>query len=292
MKFGDAGRARSALTLLLVASAARLGLYVLEQLISRLAHDVYGSPTELVLQLFWVGLAGVTVVGLIQLSSALEDSLLPVLTAALVSLNAVGDLAISVMSVTGNLGIFGAGSSALFGLSMLFSLVERGLLLWVLVSLATPRFSWTMPVAAVVMLLSTVRMAFSFAMSSGLVDPQQLYASGVYGLVTGLVSFGNAFAVLAITWFARLAVLEAASGAPAVPPREQGLQPTTVVDTPASPTMDFVAGGALLLIGVAVTVVSVSAASNGGRYVVATGAIGVGIGRLIRGFIRLGKQSG
>lgn len=37
-----------------------------------------------------------------------------------------------------------------------------------------------------------------------------------------------------------------------------------------------------MAVGLGVTVVSMEAASNGGRYVVATGAIGVGVGRLIR----------
>jgi hypothetical protein len=45
------------------------------------------------------------------------------------------------------------------------------------------------------------------------------------------------------------------------------------------------------MVGIGVTVVSMEAASNGGRYVVATGAIGVGLGRIIRGFIRAGRGS-
>ncbi len=70
---------------------------------------------------------------------------------------------------------------------------------------------------------------------------------------------------------------------------QAGLRPATEV--PVSPLADFLVGGLLLAVGLGVTVVSMEAASNGGRYVVATGAIGVGVGRLIRGLIRLGRAS-
>jgi hypothetical protein len=99
------------------------------------------------------------------------------------------------------------------------------------------------------------------------------------------VSLFNVVAMLVVM----LAVKAAVSGASVVPAgAAAGLVPSPEV--PESPAADFVVGGILLLVGVGVTVVSLAAASNGGRYLVATGAIGVGLGRLIRGFIRLAKR--
>jgi hypothetical protein len=66
-----------------------------------------------------------------------------------------------------------------------------------------------------------------------------------------------------------------------------------IEETPVSPAADFGIGAALLLGGLVVSVASYSFASSGsggGRYVVATGLIGVGLGRLIRGIIRASKQ--
>jgi hypothetical protein len=55
--------------------------------------------------------------------------------------------------------------------------------------------------------------------------------------------------------------------------------------------MDFLVGGIFLLVGLGVTAMSFSAsASTGGRYIVATGAIAVGVVRLVRGLVRLGKH--
>lgn len=58
-----------------------------------------------------------------------------------------------------------------------------------------------------------------------------------------------------------------------------------------SPISDFLVGGILLAVGIGVTVASLAAASDGGRYVVATGAIGVGLVRIICGFVRLGRSA-
>lgn len=50
-------------------------------------------------------------------------------------------------------------------------------------------------------------------------------------------------------------------------------------------------GVALLVLGVGVTAISYSAASGGGRYLVATGAIAPGLVQVARGVVRLGKGS-
>lgn len=170
---------------------------------------------------------------------------------------------------------------------MLASLAERGLLLWLLVLLLRERHPWGLMVAVGVFGVSAMRMAVPFALSLGVIGTG-VFGSPLYGVamtgVTVLTSGGS----LVLLWFARQTVLEGGDGA--VPAREAGLVPPTPQPA-ASPGADFAIGAVLLLIGIGVTAVSMSAASGGGRYVVATGAIGVGIGRLIRGFIKLGRGS-
>lgn len=291
MRITDPVRARSAFTLLLVAAGVNFGAYLLQSLLSRLTPSLFGTPSEIALQVIWLGIAGLYGFALVQLASAVDEPTLPWAAVALVGLNAAIDIGYAVLSLTGNYGMLGPLGTPLSGITMLLGLVERGLILWILVSFATPRFSWTMPIAATMLLVSTARYAFSFAVSLQLVDGMKLFESGVYALVTTVVGLFTSSMMLVIAWFARVAVLDFTNGiAPTIPPQEHGLYAAPVVEQPASAGADFAIGAVILGIGVAVTFISVSTASNGGRYIVATGAIAVGLARIIRGFIRLARQ--
>ncbi len=123
------------------------------------------------------------------------------------------------------------------------------------------------------------------AMSLGALD-MEFYSSMLFGAVLTGATLLSTTGSLALTWFARKTTLEGEVSP--VSPREAGLT-SPVAEAPASPAADFAIGAVLLVIGLGVTAVSMSAASGGGRYVVATGAIGVGLGRVIRGFIKLGR---
>lgn len=291
MRIKDPARARSALTLFFVAAVANAGTYLLHQLLMRLVSGADGTPGEMAMQFLWLGVAGVFIAAMVQLANAVDDPSLPWIVVVLGCVNALVDVGYAALTLTHNYGLFGSFGTVLSGVTMLLSVSERALMLWILVSLATPRFSWTMPVAATAVLLSIARAAFSFAVSLRVLDGTKLFESGLYSLINISVGLFNLATLLLITWFTRIAVLDSTNGiTPAIPPREHGLHAPPLAEQPASAGSDFAIGSVILGIGVAVTFISASTASNGGRYIMATGAIAVGLGRIIRGFIRLGKQ--
>ncbi|MCU0696000.1 MAG: hypothetical protein MUC96_05680 [Myxococcaceae bacterium] len=168
--------------------------------------------------------------------------------------------------------------------SMLVDLTERGLFLWCVVVLAgATRRSWTVPLAVVSLVVALVRFTLSGAMMAAPVlglDVVQVVTSGWYPWFqsgSGMVGVGVHVA-LCVGLLAGVS----ASGAPA--PSSAAAPPP-----PTSSASDLVIGGVLLLVGLGVTVgsyVAASSSSSGGRYVVATGLIGVGLVRLIRGVVR------
>lgn len=291
MRITDAVRARAAFTLFFVAAVANAVTYVLQLLLTRVAKVAFGNLGELAMQLLWLGVAAVFVAAMVQLANAVDDAPLPWIAVVFGVINALVDVGYAALMLTGNFGVLGPFGSALMGLAMLLSIAERALTLWILIRLAAPRFSWLLPLAATMVLLSVARSAFSTAVSLQLVDGMKLYESGIYSLVTTSVGVFNVAALLLVTWLTRVAINESPDGViPAMPPTEHGLHAPPVADEPASAGSDFAIGAVILGIGVAVTTISVSTASNGGRYIVATGAIAVGLGRIIRGFIRLGRR--
>lgn len=174
---------------------------------------------------------------------------------------------------------FASGAVTLLGLA------ERALILWLLVSLLRGKHTWGPMVAVGLFGIGLARSAVPFAMSLGALD-MEFYSSMLFGAVLTGATLLSTTGSLALTWFARKTTLEGEVSP--VSPREAGLT-SPVAAAPASPAADFAIGAVLLVIGLGVTAVSMSAASGGGRYVVATGAIGVGLGRVIRGFIKLGR---
>lgn len=175
----------------------------------------------------------------------------------------------------------------LVGVSMVgVSQVERALLLWLLVRLLGGRHLWAPMVAVGVFFVALARATVPFAVASS--GAMEVFASPLYGLAQTGASLLSAGGSLTLTWFARKAVL--AGDAVDVPAREAALG-VPAAEQPYSPRADFAIGGALLLIGVGVTAASMSAASGGGRYLVATGAIGAGLARIIRALVKSSRDS-
>ena len=281
MNVTDSPRASSGASLVMGALAANVGLTVLAFAVNWLVPGSYDSPYHLVEEMLWLVAIGVLVVGLFQLASAVDEPLPAQLAAGAFLADAVVDLVQTLLMPKLGSGLL---EQLMFDGSMLLSLAARGLLVFFMVRFTLKSHAWVLPLLATVMLLSLMRSAFSVAMMHRLAS-RELYSSPGFRFGMPLVSMFNAVSL----FVGGLAVKAAVSGAPQTPAlvAAAGLQPGPA--TPISPAADFLVGGILLAVGIGVTVVSLAAASNGGRYVVATGAIAVGLGRLIRGFIRLGK---
>lgn len=259
---------------------ANIALQVLTMAIDSMVTPRFDGPWFLVQQLLWLASSVVTVVGLVLLASAVEERVLPQTTAVVWILMSLLDL---VDLATMRLGEGGSGGW-LNDLYLLISLVGRVLVLVLLARITMETRAWMVPLLATVGVLSVARMALSVAAMHQLVG-RELLLSPLYGPVNIAVSLFKSGAVFLAAMVARSVL----SGAQAVPAREEAGRMGPVQTEPMNPTADFLVGGILLAVGVGVTVVSLSVASDGGRYVVATGAIAVGLGRLIRGFIRFGK---
>ena len=281
MNVTDSPRASSGALLVMGALAANVGLTLLAFAVNWLLPGSYGGPYHWVQELLWLGAVGVLVVGLFQLSAAVDEPLPARLAAGAFIAHSVIDLVETLLMPSLGSGLL---QQVMADGSMLFSLAARGLLIFFMVRFTLKSHAWVLPLLATVMLLSLMRSAFSLAAMHQLTS-RELYLSPVFWFGMPVVSFFNAVSL----FVGALAVKAAVSGAPQTPGlvAAAGLQPGPA--TPISPAADFLVGGLLLAVGIGVTVVSLAAASNGGRYVVATGAIAVGVGRLIRGFIRLGK---
>lgn len=280
MRVTDSQKASLGGTLIAASFGANVALLVLSMAINRVVMPSFDGPWFIVEQLLWLASSAVTVVGLVVLSSAVEERGLPQATAVVWIVMALVDL---VSLGTSRLGL--SGGMWVNDLDMLVSLVGRGLVLVLLARITMESRAWMVPLLATVGVLTVARTALSVALMHQVVG-RELYASPFYGLGTMAVSFFNTGAI----FFAAIIARAVLSGAQAVPARERaGLLVPVQTAEPVSPAADFLVGGILLAVGIGVTMVSLSVASNGGRYVVATGAIGVGLGRLIRGLIRLAK---
>ncbi|MDP1826272.1 MAG: hypothetical protein Q8L48_23595 [Archangium sp.] len=283
MNVTDSTRASSAAVLMVGGLAANVVLTLLSYAVNFLAPGSSVGAFPLIQELLWLGAVGVLVVGLFQLSGAVDEPVLLRATGVAFIVNSLVDLAATLLSPRMGLEL-GSFSQLLYGASTLLSLVARGLLLFCLVRLAMKTHAWVMPLLGTVALITLMRSAFSLASMAHLV-PIDLYRNSVYRLAMPLLSLFNAVALVV----SALAVKAAVAGAPSTPTlvAAAGLQPAPA--EPVAPIADFLVGGILLAVGIGVTVVSLAAASEGGRYVVATGAIGVGLVRIVRGFIRLGR---
>lgn len=287
MRVTDHARVASGTTLLFFGHAASFSLFVLSQLVGRIVPGFFGSPAELALQALWLGVAGVVVAGLVQVALGVDAPLVPWAAAAFMILDELASLSLFALRATGNLG---ASSQFGFAVNVLFVFAQRGLVLWVLASLSRRRYAWAPVLGVLTFAMTVLRWGFSMLLSLRFVEFSSVI--GIYGPVSAVIGLVSGLSALSLAYVARRAVHEekAHGAAPEVPPQEQGLHAPVAAEPPASLTADFAIGAVILLIGVVVTLVSVSAASNGGRYLVATGAIGVGLGRIIRGFVRLARR--
>ena len=256
--------------------------WVVSVVMSRVFSSSNFEASQAAQQLLWLGLSVVTAVGVIFIATAVDRPALAWTLVAPVGVGAIFDLGFTLLQ------LFAKDSFRLWSLfswpSMLLGLAERIVFLVFLVKLCGPAKPWALMVAIVAGAGSALRMLTSALFTLRVIEFGQVmswypYFTGVMGLV-GLGS------VLALVIGARSTIAQSVSsaGSPVVP--------SDAVEAPASPVADFGIGAVLLALGIGVSVASYAAASSGGggRYVVATGFIGVGLGRLIRGLMRLSKQ--
>jgi hypothetical protein len=283
MNVTDSQKASSGAVLMLGALGANLVLTLLSFTVGWLLSNSSEGPFRIIEELLWLGAVGVLVAGLFQLSQAVDE---PTLLHAAIAALILNSLVDTVMTLLGRqleeqLGLVGLLAN---DGSMAFALISRFLLLVALARLSMKTHAWVVPLLGTVALFTLMRTAFSVAAIHRVINIE-LYSSPAYRVGMPLVSLFNAVAFIV----AALAVKSAVAGGPNTQRlvADAGLRPSA--PTPMAPGADFLVGGILLAVGIGVTTVSMASASNGGRYVVATGAIAVGIGRIIRGFIRLGR---
>ncbi|MFO0596682.1 MAG: hypothetical protein U0228_15300 [Myxococcaceae bacterium] len=290
--FTDVQRAREASTFMVGVFAAQLAMTVLSRIIAWLVPSSWDGPWPIAEELLWLALSVATIVAVLRLGGALVDRSLALITAGVWVVMAIFDVAGAFIFHLERTASFipGVVSKLVTDLQFLVTLGARALLFVLFSKLTMQTRAWVMPLLGVAWLLSAARFAMVIAITHGLAGPD-LYRDPLWRYGGLFSAFFGTVVTLAAAWAVRAVAFESTSGAQAVPPREVGNHAPPLDET-ASPTGDFVFGAILLLVGIGVTMVSMSAASNGGRYLVATGAIGTGIGRLIRGFIRLSRSRG
>lgn len=259
------------------------GFFSFVQLVAYRVLSEHHERVSALFTLVWLGVAVAMAVGLIVIATAVDRPGLIWATVGFAVFSEVLSLGLTVgMRLIENGSRFWI--MPISTANMLMSLVERGLLLFVLLKLCGPKRTWALMVALVAAGVLVLRLSVGLALSLGLAA----YTSIMdwYPYLTGFFSLVGVGCTLALVLGVRAALAEAPAGEGAATPA------VAPVEAPVSPVADFGIGAALLIGGIVVTVVSYSLASSssGGRYVVATGLIGVGLGRVIRGFIRLGKQ--
>lgn len=284
MTITNPAAARRGASLLLAWAAASAGAWLLNLVAFRVLGLAHLSAADALSTLLWLGLDVLLAVAVLSLGAGSDRPQLAWLLVALIALGALMNVGFSLAR------LLAPDSVGLLGLlsvpSMLVGLAERAAFLVLVVRLCGPERPWALVVAFVAGVVALFRSIVPLALSVRLVDPEVFvsewygWLSGGLGLVAFCASFALALGVRAAVWsvdpstVTRAAPAEPAEGAP-------------------SPAADFAIGGALLAAGVGVSVLSfslASAGSGGGRYVVATGLIGVGLGRLIRGIFRRAKQ--
>ena len=268
--------------LLLGYAIASAVAWVLSIVLSRVFSSSNFEAVQAAEQLLWLGLSVVMAVGVIMIATAVDRPGLAWALVALIAIGAVFDVGFTLLR------LFAKDSFHLWSLfswpSMLLGLAERIVFLLFLVKLCGPTKPWALMVAIVAGAGSALRTMTSVLFTLGVIEFGAVRSW--YPSFTGLLGVVGLGAVLALVIGARSTIAQSVSspGMPVAP---------VPVEPPASPAADFGIGAVLLALGIGVSVASYAAASSssgGGRYVVATGFIGVGLGRLIRGLMRLSKQ--
>ncbi|MBL8922591.1 MAG: hypothetical protein JNJ54_27315 [Myxococcaceae bacterium] len=287
MRITNQSAALRGATLVVAWASIAAVLWGLNSVVFRLLGDARPESVEGLMTLLWLGLSVLLGVGVIMIGTASDR---PGFAWALVALIAVSELFSLGFTLSR---IFAAGEfrwwSALSVPSSVVGLAERVVFLWFFVSLCGPRRPWALIVALIGGSLVVVRSLFFLALP--FVGGTGFLGSPLYPWVLGAVGLLTMGTTLAVTLGARGAIADGSvladgSAAPAV-------VAAPVEGERASPGADFAIGSVLLAVGIGVTVMSYAAASSsgGGRYLIATGFIGVGVGRLIRGLMRASKSA-
>jgi hypothetical protein len=277
MNVNHVGNLRKGLTFAGVAFLGQLGVFLMGQL----AGPRFGSAWYSVQGLIYAGLAVALVCAAWQLSKAVEATEFPMIMFGLSGLILVLDLFWFIQE----LARFGDDSRTLVTvLGIVGTLAGAALTLsWCLVlsQVAGTKLGWATPAAIVVAVLTMVRTLMTIASFAGFFGLQGMYwvrtpMSVVIPLVLGTLALMARGVELGAPSPSLTGI--AAMGAPAIVPEPGGARL-------------ILTGVVLMMIGAAVTAASYGAASGGGRYVVATGAIASGAVTFFRGLIRLGARS-
>lgn len=291
IRISDPARAATASQLMIVAFIANIGLVLLSYLVNWFVPGAWEGPWPLIEELLWLAFSGVLVVGLMMLGSVLnEQKTLAFLAAAFWIISSLTDLGATLLMQLQRgdqpmTFLPAALQSVFFDFSVVLTLVARALLFGFFVRLTLESRAWVLPMLAIAWLVGAARLVTTIAISH-MDHGYELYRNPAWRIGSVVATFVSAISAVV----AAIAVHNVVKGVSATPATAQaGLVPPPVAE-PVSAGADFAIGGVILAVGIGVTVVSMEAASNGGRYVVATGAIAVGIARIIRGFIRLAKR--
>lgn len=268
----DRDRASKALNLLMAGHGVALAMATGSLLLALAPSNDWTMSFDSMRTLAWIGIDVVVTLGFVLLATTLVDRQL-VVPLAVVS---VFDLLLDVASMAVQYVAVTPAPSA--GLLTFTAIAARVLTVWLLVRLlrgVKPWLSTALVIAGAV--------AIGRALASQLF-PQEVWLQvrfspgfAWFSLISGVVQS----TLLLLAFFTVRASLD---HAPDVSSPSAGVAPPPA----GSPTTtnDVTSGALLLAAGVLITLWSYSSAAGGGRYLIATGAIGVGLGRIIRGLVR------
>jgi len=255
-------------------------VWVVGIVLSRVFSSGNFEASQAAQQLLWLGLSVLLAVGVIVIATAVDRPGLAWALVGLIAIDSVFDVGFTLLR------LFAKDSPHLWSFftwpSMLLGLAERVVFLIFLVRLCGAAKPWALMVALVAGLGTALRALTTVLFSLRVIEFGQVMSW--YPPFTGLLGLVGLGSVLALVIGARNTIAQSVSST--------GSPVAAAIEPPASPAADFGIGAVLFALGIGVSVASYAAASgsSGGRYLVATGFIGVGLGRLIRGMMRLSKQ--
>jgi hypothetical protein len=279
--------ARRGVTLALGWAIASVVLLVANTLVYRVFALGRLEALQAGFELLWLAASVVLAVGILFIGTSVDRPALAWVLVGLIAVSSLLDLAFTLMRV------LAPDSHQLWSLvsipSSLFGLAERVVFLVLFVQLCGPKHPWALVVALVSGGLGALRTLISFTLPYVVANSGTGFLTSWYPWVMSVTSLITSVASLLLVLAAR-AQIERSTSSPS-PNAVASARSLATAEPAPNPAADFGIGAVLLLVGIGVSVASYTAASSagGGRYVVATGFIGVGLGRLIRGLIRSSK---
>ncbi len=217
-------------------------------------------------------LTGLLVVGMVQVARSVDAPQVVWVVVVLV----LAQVAVqTVVRASFGSGMPGGFWGAVSTVQALLSLLQHVAVLFVLVSLAPRAQRWSLPVAAVALLLRLGSNALLWGISFGLFQVSSLDSLG-YRAGLAALSSADTLLMVALVMAARLELARAPSSEPAPVLRGGG-----------GGLLDLSVGALATIVGLVITAWSYVAAGPGGRFVVAFGLVLFGLFRLGRGFVRL-----